>query len=441
MKITGANTVPYPAAQVWDALLDPAVLVRTIPGCERLEATGENAYAMTVTAGVAAIKGTYAGSCTLADLDAARVADDAAPGGGRPGHHRRDRAGGLRRGRRCDDDLLRRGRGRGRHGRRRRPADARLGVAPDGRGVLRQRRRDARRRGRGAGRRRAGVPRAEPVARARCSPPPPAPAGVGSQDDFLKGIAVGAGLVLLGVRRGRRSSAGGVDRPHRRLHRRARWRAPWPGARSRRASCWTCTSTGSPRATPSSTRSSRSTRSGPATAPRAADEHLARGGPLGPLHGLPFAVKDTHAAAGWPTTFGSPLFADHVADHDDLIVERIRRGRRGAARQDQRAGVRGRVAHLQPRLRHHPQPARPQPVRRRLERGSGRRAGGGHGAARRRLRHGRLAAQPGVVLRRRRACGPRSAGCRRGPRPTSGRRPRSAARWPATSPTSRCCSR
>ena len=50
-----------PVDQVWDALLDPPVLVRTIPGCERLEATGDNAYAMTVTAGVAAIKGTYAG--------------------------------------------------------------------------------------------------------------------------------------------------------------------------------------------------------------------------------------------------------------------------------------------------------------------------------------------------------------------------------------------
>ncbi len=57
----------------------------------------------------------------------------------------------------------------------------------------------------------------------------------------------------------------------------------------------------------------------------AADDHLARGYPVGPLHGLPFAVKDTHAAAGWRTTYGSPLFADHVPDHDDLIVERIRR--------------------------------------------------------------------------------------------------------------------
>jgi carbon monoxide dehydrogenase subunit G len=68
MKFTGENTLPAPVDQVWDALLDPAVLVRTIPGCERLEATGDNAYAMTVTAGVAAIKGSYAGSCVLSDL-------------------------------------------------------------------------------------------------------------------------------------------------------------------------------------------------------------------------------------------------------------------------------------------------------------------------------------------------------------------------------------
>jgi carbon monoxide dehydrogenase subunit G len=68
MKFTGDATLHAPVAKVWDALLDPAVLVATIPGCERLEATGENTYAMTVTAGVAAIKGTYAGSCELSDL-------------------------------------------------------------------------------------------------------------------------------------------------------------------------------------------------------------------------------------------------------------------------------------------------------------------------------------------------------------------------------------
>jgi uncharacterized protein len=68
MKITGSDVVPFPVGQVWDALLDPQVLVATIPGCERLETTGEHQYAMTVTAGVAAIKGTYTGSCALGDL-------------------------------------------------------------------------------------------------------------------------------------------------------------------------------------------------------------------------------------------------------------------------------------------------------------------------------------------------------------------------------------
>jgi carbon monoxide dehydrogenase subunit G len=68
MKITGQNTIPFPPEQVWDALLDPAVLVRTIPGCERLETTGENTYAMTVNAGVPAVRGTYDGTCSLSDL-------------------------------------------------------------------------------------------------------------------------------------------------------------------------------------------------------------------------------------------------------------------------------------------------------------------------------------------------------------------------------------
>lgn len=68
MKISGSNVIPLPVDVVWDAVLDPAVLVHAIPGCSRLETTGEHAYAMTVTAGVAAIKGTYDGSCTLSEL-------------------------------------------------------------------------------------------------------------------------------------------------------------------------------------------------------------------------------------------------------------------------------------------------------------------------------------------------------------------------------------
>ncbi|MGW5737742.1 MULTISPECIES: amidase [Streptomyces] len=55
-----------------------------------------------------------------------------------------------------------------------------------------------------------------------------------------------------------------------------------------------------------------------------ADEATAHGEPLGPLHGLPVAHKDTHDTRGIRTTYGTPLLADHVPERDELIVERIR---------------------------------------------------------------------------------------------------------------------
>ena len=42
------------------------------------------------------------------------------------------------------------------------------------------------------------------------------------------------------------------------------------------------------------------------------------------MHGLPLAVKDLLATKGLRTTYGSPLFADHIPDADDLIVARMR---------------------------------------------------------------------------------------------------------------------
>ena len=46
--------------------------------------------------------------------------------------------------------------------------------------------------------------------------------------------------------------------------------------------------------------------------------------PTGWLHGIPFAVKDLVATAGLRTTWGSPLFADHVPVKDDLVAARLR---------------------------------------------------------------------------------------------------------------------
>ena len=67
MKVSGTATLNAPPERVWAALNDPAVLVRTIPGCEQLEAVGTDRYRMTVTAGIASIKGSYLGDVELAD--------------------------------------------------------------------------------------------------------------------------------------------------------------------------------------------------------------------------------------------------------------------------------------------------------------------------------------------------------------------------------------
>jgi len=67
MKIIGNAQLAADRATVWKALNDPAVLVRAIPGCERLEEVGDDAYAMSVAAGVGSIKGVYDGQVRLSD--------------------------------------------------------------------------------------------------------------------------------------------------------------------------------------------------------------------------------------------------------------------------------------------------------------------------------------------------------------------------------------
>jgi amidase len=56
----------------------------------------------------------------------------------------------------------------------------------------------------------------------------------------------------------------------------------------------------------------------------AADEALARGEDVGPLHGLPIAHKDLQPTKGIRTTFGSPIYRDYVPADDSLLVERLR---------------------------------------------------------------------------------------------------------------------
>ncbi|MCY3834146.1 MAG: amidase [Chloroflexi bacterium] len=55
-----------------------------------------------------------------------------------------------------------------------------------------------------------------------------------------------------------------------------------------------------------------------------ADAKQARGDDLGVLHGLPIAHKDAFETKGIRTTWGSPVFSDHVPEADDLIIARLK---------------------------------------------------------------------------------------------------------------------
>lgn len=57
---------------------------------------------------------------------------------------------------------------------------------------------------------------------------------------------------------------------------------------------------------------------------RHAEKEIAGGRHLGPLHGVPIAVKDSIAVSGAPTTNGSRLWADNVTDYDAAVVTRLR---------------------------------------------------------------------------------------------------------------------
>ncbi len=198
MKFTGDATLHAPVEKVWDALLDPAVLVATIPGCERLEATGENAYAMTVTAGVAAIKGTYAGSCELSDLQEGTSLVMKLNGAGAPGTI----------GATVDVGFTDNGDGTTTVAY---DADAVVGGMVGGVGQRMLTSVTKRMAGEFFGNVDAvltgtpGTPEQvsvteTPAGAAVFTAPAPAGGGaVGSRDDFVKGIVVGAGLVLLGV--------------------------------------------------------------------------------------------------------------------------------------------------------------------------------------------------------------------------------------------------
>src|SRR6478735_5176409 len=85
MKISGSSVLHAPPDQVWDAITDPAVLSTVIPGCDVLTPIADNRFALTVTLGVASIKGAYAGEVSFSDMLQPTSLTMRANGSGGPG--------------------------------------------------------------------------------------------------------------------------------------------------------------------------------------------------------------------------------------------------------------------------------------------------------------------------------------------------------------------
>jgi carbon monoxide dehydrogenase subunit G len=90
MKVSDEVMLHGSIDKVWQAINDPAVLVRTIPGCELLEVTAPDRYRVVVSAGVAAIRGTYSGEVALHDQQVPTSFVLTASGAGAPGTVRTD---------------------------------------------------------------------------------------------------------------------------------------------------------------------------------------------------------------------------------------------------------------------------------------------------------------------------------------------------------------
>jgi uncharacterized protein len=65
MKVATTSRIHAPRDAVFAALIDPAVLQRTIPGCESLVAVGDDDYEAVLRMGVAGLKGTYTGTAQI----------------------------------------------------------------------------------------------------------------------------------------------------------------------------------------------------------------------------------------------------------------------------------------------------------------------------------------------------------------------------------------
>ena len=96
MILEATYTVNAPRERVWQLLMDPQAIASCVPGCETFEPTGPDAYRVKLTAGVAAITGTFEGSVRITDQAAPESYRLRIEGSGAPGFVNGDAAMTLR---------------------------------------------------------------------------------------------------------------------------------------------------------------------------------------------------------------------------------------------------------------------------------------------------------------------------------------------------------
>lgn len=67
MKISGSHSLSFPRTAVWAALMDPDVLSRTLPGCEKLEKVGDGVFAGTLNVHIGPVRGQFQGTVELSE--------------------------------------------------------------------------------------------------------------------------------------------------------------------------------------------------------------------------------------------------------------------------------------------------------------------------------------------------------------------------------------
>jgi uncharacterized protein len=67
MKIEGTYRIAAPREIVWQHLLNPDSLAKSLPGCEKLEPNPDGSYSAEMNVGIAAVKGTYQGRVEILD--------------------------------------------------------------------------------------------------------------------------------------------------------------------------------------------------------------------------------------------------------------------------------------------------------------------------------------------------------------------------------------